>query len=203
MCGPFLPYREELWLREVKGIALRYRVWDPDSETKFYQTSKPGLFTECDIKMSVKDNIFYQSRTSEKKGILFYLNSALQLRQWRPGESSCFKLHVGDSSVLLFVASNSYRFLYCGLEKMILNILPSFLMLKQTIPLILGSQGSFCSRAWQMQAGSAMPHLSPTYRLPSQAAQEEVCPRPIPQAQSHFFLSASFRPNLKDGMGAR
>lgn len=146
MCGPFLPYREELWLKEVNRIALRYKMWDPGSETKFYQTSKPGLFTECDIKMSVNDNTFYQSRTSEKKGILFYLNSALQLRQWRPGGSSCFKLHVGDGSVLLFVASNSYRFLYCGLEKMILNILPSFPMLKQTIPLILGSQGSVCSR---------------------------------------------------------
>lgn len=49
-------------------------------EAKFYQTSKPELFTKWDIKMSVKDNTFCQPRISEIKGISTYLTTSLQLR---------------------------------------------------------------------------------------------------------------------------
>ena len=49
-------------------------------EAKFYQTSKPGLFTKWDIKMSVTDNTFCQPRISEVKGISSYLTTSLQMR---------------------------------------------------------------------------------------------------------------------------
>lgn len=41
-----------------------------ESEIKFYQTSKIGFFTKGNIKMSAKDNTFYQSRIWDKRNLI-------------------------------------------------------------------------------------------------------------------------------------
>ena len=45
------PYAAGVAIKELPELI---KVSHPESENKFYQTSKPGLFPKCDIEMSVK-----------------------------------------------------------------------------------------------------------------------------------------------------
>lgn len=82
-----------------EAIQKEYQI--QNLKLKFYQTSKPGLFTKCDIKTSVKDNSFYLSRISDKRNLIlsnFQLTGEV-VEAWRGSHQ--LKLYTGDERYCL------------------------------------------------------------------------------------------------------